>query len=175
MALDLGPCRVYWGTAGSEVDLGKTQGGVKVTFTEDVVDLKSDQFGTQPEDQAVTGHGCTIMVPLAEYSLDNLAIALGKTKLSIGAAEGIKGSVVVGTLKSAGAKSMLLKKYVNGVISTDENNWMQFPLAAPEGNIEINFDGENQRIIETTFRAFPYGADDVLYYIGDDNAAENGS
>ena len=132
MALDLGPCRVYWGTSGSEADLGKTQGGVMVTFTEDVVDLKSDQFGTQPEDQAVTGFGVEIKVPLADYSLDNLAIALGKTKKTLGLDSGIKGSIVVGTLKSTGAKSLILKKYVDGAISSDEDDWMQFPLAAPK-------------------------------------------
>jgi len=175
MALDLGPCRVYWGASGSEEDLGKTQGGVVVTFSQDVADLKSDQFGTSPEDQAITGHAVTIMVPLADYGLDSLATALGQTKKILGDDEGIKGSVVVGTLKSAGANSLLVKKYSNGVISTDENDWMQFPLAAPDGNVEVRFDGENQRIIETTFRAYPYGSDSVLYYIGDDSAAETGS
>ncbi len=175
MALDLGPCRVYYGTLASEVDIGRTQGGVKVNFTQDIADLKSDQFGTSPEDQAITGHGCTIMVPFADYTMDNLAIALGQTKLSLAGDSGIKGSILVGTLKSSVGKSLLLKKYVNGVVSTDEDNWMQFPLVAPDGNVEINFDGENQRIIEVTFRAYPYGADSVLYYIGSDEAAEGGS
>lgn len=175
MALDLGPCRVYYGTSGSEVDIGRTQGGVVVSFNQGVADLKSDQFGTEPEDQAITGHGCTIKVPFADYTLDNLATALGQTKKVLDTAEGIKGAILVGTLKSAVAKSMLLKKYVNGVVSVDENDWMQFPLVAPDGNFDVSFDGENQRIIEVTFRAYPYGSDSVLYYIGDDTAAETGS
>ena len=30
--LDLGPCQVNYGTAGAEVDLGRTEGGVRVAF-----------------------------------------------------------------------------------------------------------------------------------------------
>jgi hypothetical protein len=174
MALDLGPCRAYFGTAGAEADLGKTQGGVKVQFMQGVADLKSDQNGTEPEDQMITGHGCTITVPLADYTLDSLATALGQTKKTLGENAGIKGDSLVGTLKSTLAKSLLLKKYVNGAISSDEDNWMQFPKAAPDGNFEITFDGENQRIINCVFRAFPNDSG-VLYYIGDDTAAETGS
>lgn len=174
MALDLGPCRVYFGTDGSEADLGRTQGGVRVNFTQATADLKSDQYGTEPEDQAITGHGAEITVPLADYSIENLAIALGKTVKTLGLDKGIKGGSVVGTLRSSLAKSLLIKKYVDGQISGDENDWIRFPKAAPGGTFTVSFDGENQRIIETPFRAFP---DDngVLYYIGSETAAETGS
>ena len=174
MALDLGPCRAYFGVAGSEADLGKTQGGVKVQFMQGVADLKSDQFGTEPEDQMIVGQGATIVIPLADYTLDSLATALGQTKKTLGADAGIKGSSLVGTLKTTLAHSLLLKKYVNGAISTDEDNWMQFPIAAPDGNFEVVFDSDSQRIIESSFRAYP-DADGLLYYIGSDTAAETGS
>jgi hypothetical protein len=35
MSLELGPCECLWGTAGAEVSLGKTEGGVVVTFATD--------------------------------------------------------------------------------------------------------------------------------------------
>lgn len=174
MALDLGPCQVLFGTAGSEIDLGKTQGGVRVTFSQDEVDLLSDQYGTQPEDQAITGHSAMIVVPLAEYTIENLATALHQTKKQLGTKEGIKGSSLVGSKQTDYGNSLLIKKYVSGVVSTDENDWIRFPNAAPSGNFEIPFDGASQRIIETTFRAFP-DANDVLYFIGDEGAAESGS
>lgn len=174
MALDLGPCQVLFGTAGSEVDIGKTQGGVRVAFSEDVVDLMSDQYGSQPEDQAITGHTATIITALADYSVDNLAIALNQTALQIGSKEGFKGSSLVGTMLSTKGQSLLLKKYVAGIVSTNENNWIRFPVAAPTGAFELTFDGATQRVIEVTFQAFP-DANEILYFIGDEDAAESGS
>jgi hypothetical protein len=170
MALDLGPCAVYYNNA----DLGYTQGGVTVKFTEGVADLKSDQFGSEPMDQMVTGMGATITVPLANYTIDNLALALGRVKKNSSNNYGFLGNLNVGTLKSGMGKQLICKKYVNGSVSNDEDNWITFPIAAPDGNIEIKFDGTNQRIIETTFRAFPAN-NNVLYIIGDANAANNGT
>jgi len=174
--LDLGPCRVYYGTAAAEVDIGKTQGGVRVTFSEDVADLLSDQYGTQPEDQVITGTGAEIVVPMADYTLDSLATALNQSKLTLGLDSGIAGERLVGTKKATPTtgKSLLLKKYVDGAISADTQNWIRFPIAAPVGNVEIAFDGSNQRIIEATFRAFP-DANSRLYFLGDETAAIGGS
>lgn len=174
MALDLGPCQVLFGTAAAEVDIGKTQGGVRVAFSEDVVDLMSDQYGSQPEDQSITGHTATIVTALADYSVANLAIALNQTELQLGAKKGFKGSSLVGTKLSTKGQSLLLKKYVDGVVSTDENNWLRFPVAAPTGAFEVTFDGATQRVIEVTFQAFPDG-DSILYFVGDEEAADSGS
>ncbi|MCD6262281.1 MAG: hypothetical protein J7J52_04595 [Deltaproteobacteria bacterium] len=174
MALDLGPCRVYFGDADSEEDLGKTQGGVRLSFSQSVADLSSDQYGTEPEDQVITGQGATITCPLANYTLDSIALALNQTKKSLGSQEGIKGSSLVGTKLSSKAKSLLLKKYVDGEISSDKKDWIRFPKAAPIGTFELTYDGETQRVIETIFRAFP-DDNEVLYYFGDEEAAESGS
>ncbi len=46
--LELGPCEVKFGTDESEVDLGKTEGGVTATFGQEAADLMSDQYGTGP-------------------------------------------------------------------------------------------------------------------------------
>ena len=115
MSLDLGPCAVFFGTEDSEEDLGKTQGGVKVTFSQAVADLLSDQYGTEPEDQVITGHGAVITIPMADYTLANFAIALHKSVLDLGDDSGIKGDSVVGTKLSTYANSLILKKYVDGL------------------------------------------------------------
>jgi hypothetical protein len=172
--LDLGPCQVLFGTAGSEADLGKTQGGVRVTFAEDAADLLSDQYGTQPEDQVITGQSAEIVVPMADYTLDNLATALNQTKKTFGADEGIQGASLVGTKRTSKGNSLLLKKYVDGAVSTSDEDWIRFPEAAPQGSIEIAFDGSTQRIIETTFKAFP-DTNNILYWFGNETAAAYGS
>jgi len=161
--LDLGPCQVLFGTEGAETDLGKTEGGVEVAFTTDVADLASDQHGTSPEDQVIVGQGATITVPLAEYTLENLATALNQTLDG----DVIDGANLVGTKMSTKAQSLLLKKYVNGAASTDQDDWMRFPKAAPQGNPTIRFNKSDQRIIEVVFTAFPDDSDN-LYYIGEE-------
>ena len=163
--LDMGPCEVSFGTAGAEAVLGRTQGGVRVAFITDVGDLLSDQWGTQPEDGMITGQGARITVPLAEYTIENLAIALNQSVVGGGL---IGGERLVGTKMSTMGASLLLKKYVSGIVSTDEEDWMRFPEAAPEGNPEIVFDGSTQRIIEIVFIAYPEKSSGDLYYIGDE-------
>lgn len=161
--LDLGPCEVKFGTEDGEDDLGKTEGGVEVAFTTDVADLLSDQHGTSPEDQVITGQGALITVPLAEYTLANLAKALNQTLDG----DIIDGASLVGTKLSTKAQSLLLTKYVDGVVSSNADDCMRFPKAAPQGSPTIRFSKSDQRIIEIVFIAFPDDSDN-LYYIGEE-------
>jgi len=172
--MELSPCAVYFGNhhdadygdAGSANDLGRTEGGVRVAFVTDVADLMSDQWGTQPEDQVITGQGCRVTVPLAEFTFPNLAIALNQDVI---ASDLIEGERLVGTKMSAQAQSLLLKEYVDGVVSQNESNWMRFPVAAPVGSPEILFSKTDQRIIEIEFVCFPDPTeDDILYFIGEE-------
>lgn len=172
--LELGPCQVKFGTDDAEVDLGKTEGGVVVNFSQEAAQLMSDQYGTGPEDEVITGHGATIVIPMAKYTADNLAIALNQTKKALGDQEGVKGSSLVGVKRSSKGQSLLLTKYKDGSVSSDENDRMRFPNAAPDGNFNISFSKTDQRIMEVTFLAMP-DADDVLYFLGDEDAAESGS
>lgn len=174
MSLELGPCEVNFGTEGAEADLGKTEGGVVATFSTNVADLMSDQYGTAPEDQVISGQGALIVCPLADITLSNLAIALNQSVKAIGDDSGIAGASLVGTKLSTKANSLLLKKYVSGSVSADTQNWVRFPKAAPQGNFDYSFSKDGQRIINLTFIAF---ADDdgYLYYLGDETAAVDGS
>lgn len=174
MSLELGPCGVFFGTAAAEVDLGKTEGGVVVTFATDIVDLTSDQYGTAPEDQVVSGQKATIACPLADISLDNLAIALNQSNKAIGADSGVAGSNIVGTKLSTKAQSLLLKKYVDGSVSADTQDHLRFPKAAPSGNFDYSFTKDGQRIITLTLTAYP-DDDNYLYFLGDETAATTGS
>lgn len=177
MSLDLGPCAVYFDLEDGYVlgdSLGKTQGGVKVTFSQTYADLLSDQYGTEPEDQVITGHGALITIPMADYTLANWATALNQKAANIDLVYGIKGDSVVGTKLSGYAHLLTLKKYINGEVSTDEEDWIRFPKAAPTGSPEVTFDGATQRIITSEFRAFP-DTNGVLYYIGNKTSADGGS
>lgn len=165
--LELGPCQVLFGDEDAEVDLGRTEGDVVITWSTDLADLMSDQYGTRPEDQVITGTGALIKVPLAEQTKVNLALALNQT-VSVGG-NLVEGTRLVGTKLSTKANSLLLKKYVDGIASIDPAEWVRFPKAAPQGNFETVFGKNGQRIIETNFIAFEDPTTGDLYYIGDES------
>jgi len=172
--LDLGPCQILFGAKGSEIDLGKTEGGVRVSFTTEVAELHSDQFGVSPEDGVISGQGATIVAPLADYTLANLALALNQDLTALAGKHGVAGDLLTGTKLSTKANSLLIKKYVGGIPSTDTEDWIRFPKAAPTGTFEISFAKADQRIIEVTFTAYP-DDNDRLYILGDEDAATTGS
>lgn len=175
MALELGPCQVEF----NSVDLGKTQGGVKVSIKDDSVDLKSDQNGTAPEDTVITGTIVEVEASFAEVGFDLLSTVLNQSK--IGASSGLVGESNVGTSLLSIAQELILTKYSAGIPSTANIDRIVFPKAAPVGNIELTFDAENQRVANVMFKCFPSSvtanwgeagtsAKTVTYYFGDEAA-----
>lgn len=180
---ELGPCMVYFGTADAEVvigDVGDTEGGVTINFTNTYADLLSDQHGASPLDKVIVGRGATINVPIADVDLDAFAIVMGQTKKRLGADVGVAGESLVGTKLSTLAQSLLLKKYVDGVVSTEAEtdgvpNWIRFPVCAPSAEtLALVFDKTTQRTLPAVFFAMP-DANSRLYFAGDETAAVDGS
>lgn len=178
--LELGPCEVKFGTAGAEVSLGKTQGGVTLRIGDDSVDLKSDQYGTSPEDTIITGTNVEVECNFAEVSFSLLGKILNQSTFGSATTGGVLGENNVGTSLKAAAQSLVLTKYVNGIPSTNPIDTITCPLAAPLGKLELAFDADNQRVIPATFKCFPKSltanwgtgapnAKTVTYYFG--NAA----
>lgn len=77
----LGVCRVIY----DSVDLGYTQGGVEVIVATNTHEVMIDQFGKTPINEYIQGRTCTVKVPLAETTLQNLVkIMPGATLVSAG-------------------------------------------------------------------------------------------
>ena len=167
--LELGPCQALFGTAGAETNLGKTEGGVTARFFTDFADLMTDQDGTRPQDRIITGQGAEIELALADILLENIALALNQTLFISGGTHLVVGENRIGaSLKDTFSGSLLLKKYVGGAVSTDEDDWLRFPKAAPNPEtVEIVFDKATQRVINATFIAF-FDDNDSLYYFGNE-------
>lgn len=175
MALELGPCKVEF----NSVDFGKTLGGVVIRFKDDYVDLKSDQYGTAPEDTIITGNYADVEVPLAELDFAKIAVALNQSVF--GSSAGVAGENNVGTsLKTSGA-ALVLTKYVNGAPSTNAADKITFPLASCVTDAEMTYDAANQRVMKAMFKAYyttvnanwgtgTPGDKTVLYYFGDETA-----
>jgi len=154
MALELGPCGAYFGTAGAEVSLGKTSGGVTVKLSDSSVDLKSDQYGEAPEDTVISGTTVEVTLSLAEITLPRLNEILQAQNSSPN--DGfVAGENKTGTSLLGLGQSLLLKKYVNGSESADKAEHITFPCAAPLADVELSYDAANQRVLSATFKCFP--------------------
>ncbi len=146
--MELGPCQVLF----NNVDLGGTL-GITVTIRTVAADLKRDQFGSEAYDKVVTGMGAEIKCRLVDINYANLSLVLNQSYNVGGGDKAIAGKNLVGTKLSTKAFELVLKKYVGGVPSTDEDDWILFRKAFPLSDIELSYDAENQRVLEVTFNA----------------------
>ncbi|MCK4521993.1 MAG: hypothetical protein KAU20_05450 [Nanoarchaeota archaeon] len=166
MSFELGPCQVLYDNA----DVGATEGGVSIKMAEASADLKSDQSGSEPVDTIITGVSAVIECSLASIDLANFAFA---HKASV-VTDGNKQKVViipnVGMSLRDNAKKLIVKPYVNGIVTTDANKWFTFPLAGIKADEEVTYDVSTQRVIKVIFIAFASDTGEVAI-LGDETAS----
>jgi hypothetical protein len=158
--LELGPCQVWYGAAGAEADQGYSMGGVTLNIPMQTADLKADQLGDAPVNQVIIGQGpVEVEVPLAELTFANIVAAVPGAALITDGATPTKTRVQfvapIGTDLVSLGKSLILKKIVAGVVSTDEDDWLTVPLAAPVTEVNQKYDASSQRVLTAKFRGFP--------------------
>lgn len=104
----LGPCAISY----NGVDLGLTKGGVEVSVSTDTHTVEVDQFGKTPIDEVVMARKCSVKVPLAETTVENLVAIMPGASLS---SDGVKAAGTV-TLSGLPANNDIVT--VNGVVFT---------------------------------------------------------
>ena len=158
--LELGPCIVKYGVSGSEVDLGFTMGGVKVTIETSVADVVSDQLGEVILKQIMIGRNATITIPFAETDIALFSKIIPLASLVTDAVTPTKQKTIINTpigsdLVASAARSLLLIKAIGNTASTDANDVFRFFKASPSGEVEFSFSVDDQRVYETEFTAYP--------------------
>lgn len=143
---DLGPCELIF----NSVSLGSTNGNT-FKFSEEVLDVMDDRFGSTPVDQLVGGNSCSLETELTRSTLAQLENvldggAVATTKLTV--------SSNVGASKRATAKTLIIKPIVGGVTSTTESEWLTIFIASPSYDGEWKY-GKDQRTTKVTFTGFP--------------------
>lgn len=144
----IGDCDVFY----NSVHLGHTKGGVEFTFEREFEDLTVDQYGSMPVDIALTGQNLTIKAMLAEITNDVMNVAIPEGKYALGTADDKLGlGTDSGYLLRQDAKPLRLHPRSRALtdLSEDVNIW----LAVSTENVELGYKIDEQRIIETTFRA----------------------
>ena len=150
---DLGPCVVIWDADGTPVEFDKTFGGVFFRYEELRAPIKRDQAGETDVDEVTTGAvNPELEVPLTQEEVTKLVHCFA---YSSAAANFLKVKNPVGTAVFALTKHVIAKPIENGVVSVDENEWLNIHRAFPRVTIEIVYDNSGQRCHKILFKGFP--------------------
>lgn len=144
----IGDCDVFL----DSVHLGHTKGGVEFTFEREFEDLTVDKYGSMPLDMALTGQNLLIKAFLAEITNDVLNVAIPEGNYALGSSDDKLGlGRDSGYLLRADAKPLRL--HPRNRAATDYSEDVYIWQAVSVENVEMGYKIDEQRIIETTFRA----------------------
>lgn len=144
----IGDCDVFL----NEVHLGHTKGGVEFTFEREFEDLTVDKYGNMPVDMALTGQNLMIKAFLAEITNDILNQVVPEGGYALGSADDKLGlGRDSGYLLRQDAQPLRLHPRKNA--ATDYSEDVYIWKAVSVENVEMGYKIDEQRIIETTFRA----------------------
>lgn len=75
-SIKIGVCDIFWMGPAAVVEtfLGLTKGGCELTYTPEWHDLQVDQYGNTVVDSVLIGEAVMVKAPLAETSMDKLAM-----------------------------------------------------------------------------------------------------
>ena len=174
---DIGAGRVYFKAPGksAEVELGDTQGGIKVTASLETTEIEVDQQ-LDPVDEIITKRTITVEAPLAEFTLENLALAFPGSQLVTDTTTPTKKKLVLGSTSGSSLRSYAgaLRVHPLSLPDADKSKDFFFPSAAPLGDsLEITYDKTALKLVNVKFKAYPSQAQDTLgqtVVIGDPTA-----
>lgn len=146
----LGPCQIIF--KGS--DLGKTEGGIKVTANQTSVELHTDQDGETPVDEYKTGTTMMVSGNLAEITLANFAFMFHTTVTTDGTKQKVEVVPGVGTsLKDEGGV-LIVKPYIAGAVTALANKWITLHQAGMKATMDLAFNRSDQQVM--AFEAVGY-------------------
>ncbi len=164
--LHLGPCDVTFDPSGANVSI-TCEGGVDITLGDAVADLHTDATGTGACDAVITGANVSVKVNMADYDLDKFASVFpNAVQVGTGTTSRVEIRTRVGTSLLALSKTLLIKKYVNGSVSSDTKDWITVVKAYPSGEVAFSFKKDAQTVFPLSFKCFPdtSASNRVLYF-----------
>jgi hypothetical protein len=163
--VQLGACTVTF----NNVDLGHTQGGAEVSYEPEWTEVMVDKYGKTPIDSYLTGERLTVKIPLAEYTVANLKVAMptgtfagaGNARMTLGNVASIKASTL--------AAQLVLHPINQGTRQHD----IVLHKAFVSDTVTLPHKVDEQKIVEVTFTALldeTKSAGNYLGLIGDSTA-----
>ena len=163
----LGVCRVSFGGE----DLGFTKGGVEVNVETSTHEVTVDQMGETPINEYITSRTCTVTVPLAETTLENLVKIMPGATLVTDKTEDTKKYVQVPTGVGSSLLKVAQELVLHPIANADEDKSDDFmiPKAATAGAMTYSYKLDDERIFSCEFKA--YASDEgLLFKVGDTTA-----
>lgn len=163
--VQVGPCSVVF----KGIDLGHTKGGCEVSYEPTHHDVSVDKYGETVVQKFLLGEKLTVKVPLAEFLISNLAVAIpqgeyagaANARRTIGAAAGKKATDDSGQL--------VLHPLIEGTRRHD----IVIHKAYVSSTIVLPIRPDEEKIIEVTFEALldeTKSDGNLLGFIGDSTA-----
>jgi hypothetical protein len=169
---DLGPCEVTY--KGNNV--GFSKGGNVLEIEEQDAPIMYDQTGAFAVNHKSVGKRASVKLSLAEVLAKEIwTLAFPGWEVEEDAVDPTKQKVEMriglGASKRAAAGVLILKKYVDGEVSADPNDWFTFYLAVPvNSKPSLAFDTDTQRVLDVTFECYQDFTAKSLGVIGDATA-----
>lgn len=163
----LGVCRVTYGGT----DLGFTKGGVEVAVETQTHEVTVDQMGDTPINEYITSRTCTVTVPLAETTLENLVKIMPGATLIADTADETKKYVSVPTATGQSLLKVAQELVLHPIANADEDKSDDFtvPKAATAGAMSYSYKLDDERIYSCEFKAYA-DEDGNLFKVGDPSA-----
>lgn len=161
----LGVCSVSY----NGVDLGYTKGGVEVAVTTETKKVMVDQFGQTVINEIVMSRNCTVKVPLAETTLENLVLIMPGAALSgtgVGAASTKKVDVTTAVGVSLLDIAAPLVLHPLSKAANDKTEDFTIPKASTPGAISFSYQFDNERVFNCEFSAYPDPVTGKLFTVG---------
>lgn len=159
--LSFGPAQIFWDSAsgGINMDMGGVDSLV-VTKSITKIGLREAQAGDRDADRAVSAQQYDIVFGMSRATIErNEQVVQGfeVEKDSGGNPTRIYGVDLVGQRDSSIAKQLTVHEIVDGVLSTNPLEIIDFPVTAPniESN-ELTFDAATQRFYTVAFLVYKH-------------------
>lgn len=143
--VQVGVCSVSF----NGIDLGHTKGGVEVSYEPVYHDVMVDKFGETIVEKYLMGEKWTAKVPLAEFTIANLKVAMPKTTFAGAANSRVTVGAASGKKATADAAQLVLHPMIEGTRRHD----IVFYKAFVASSIVLNHKIDEEKIIEVTFEA----------------------
>lgn len=143
--VQVGVCTVSF----NGVDLGHTKGGVTISYEPEYKDVQVDKYGNTVVEKKLIGEKFSAKVPLAEYTIANLKVAMPQGSYA-GAANA---RMTVGKTAGASAKSNSYQLVLHPIQEGTRRHDIVMHKAYVDSAIEILHTNEDEKLIEVTFMA----------------------
>lgn len=133
-------------------DVGHTLGGVKVTITRKLIDMKVDKYGDSPVDKAVTDEQVKVTTKIAEPVVANINKILPESDYQIGAA-GSRLGIAAGEGAQLRQYAQKLVLHPTNKVANDFSEDFTIYLAVPSASPVVNYEVAGQRVYDAEFDA----------------------